>query len=417
MLKFLKNLFKEEEKPEENVNLNEISGWLDVKAKPFTEGLKNEIKNIIDSIDNEKEKVKESTTKLEDAKLQNPNIPNRAITIMEGNRSAFIKKVIHLVDNIDLGYSNYDELIKKSKTVEDDIVSIGKSTARSYQIMKEFFAREVENVAINIKNIENYSKEIQSNIKDSKIWSIYKLKDSVINLQHKIRSKERISNEIGSERKILESIKNSFSEKEKKIQTHKESKGFDEYKNMTIEKEILVRGIKDIEDKLFHDFSVLGKALKKYAKIAYENEKLIESYLKNSLKALASDENLDILKILNKLEKAIEEDKLGMDEKKNDRSLSKIRELNNAYFVKLQDNYHDKNDKLGKMEIEILNNTSKKQLDSYKEELESLDMEIRNINNKISMFTHELDKINIDNLKENLREEIDSKLNEKIVFG
>jgi len=106
-----------------------------------------------------------------------------------------------------------------------------------------------------------------------------------------------------------------------------------------------------------------------------------------------------------------------MDEKKNDRSLSKIRELNNAYFVKLQDNYHDKNDKLGKMEIEILNNTSKKQLDSYKEELESLDMEIRNINNKISMFTHELDKINIDNLKENLREEIDSKLNEKIVFG
>jgi len=118
------------------------------------------IDQITNKIYDEKKKVNENLKKLENAKLQNPKIPERVKTIMEGNRSAFIKKVSFFFDNIDLKFNNHDEILKKCKDIENEINSLGKGTARSYQVLNEFFAREAENVAINIKYIEKYTKEI-----------------------------------------------------------------------------------------------------------------------------------------------------------------------------------------------------------------------------------------------------------------
>jgi len=199
----------------------------------------------------------------------------------------------------------------------------------------------------------------------------------------------------------------------------KKGKSFQEVKKeLTLKPaaEILVRGLKEIEDKLFHDFSVLEKAMKKYSKIAFENEHLIEEYLKNSLKTLSKDENLDIIKILNNLEKSLEENKLEMDEKKAEKTLIKIRELNKDYFEKLQNNFDEINDKLEKIESEINNNDAKNKLDTYNEELEKLKLDVENINIKISMQNSELEKINIDNLKEKLMLEINERLGEKVTL-
>ena len=128
MLKFIKKLFApEEEKQDEKISLDELSSWLDNKTKPLFESLKKDIKGIIKTIDDEKEKTIESLKKLENSKLQNPNIPNRAKTIMEGNRAAFMKKVSHFFSNIDLRFENFDELIKKCKNLDNEMDSLAKS--------------------------------------------------------------------------------------------------------------------------------------------------------------------------------------------------------------------------------------------------------------------------------------------------
>ena len=99
------------------------------------------------------------------------------------------------------------------------------------------------------------------------------------------------------------------------------------------EREEVEKKLREIEDKLFHDFSVLEKALKKYAKIAFENEDLIEKYSKNPAKALFEDNNLEIIKIIHNLEKAISENKLELEQKKSERSLMKIKDLDKEYFT------------------------------------------------------------------------------------
>ena len=187
MLNFLKKLFAKEEIQEEKIELNELNSWLDQKTKPLFENLNNNINQIMDKINNEKQKVNENLKKLENAKLQNPKIPERVKTIMEGNRAAFIKKVSHFFDNLDFKFDNYNELIEKCNNISNEIESLGKSTARSYQVLNEFFAREAENIAIDIKHVENYSKDIANSIKNSKISNIDKIKDNIADIKNKIK--------------------------------------------------------------------------------------------------------------------------------------------------------------------------------------------------------------------------------------
>ena len=160
----------------------------------------------------------------------------------------------------------------------------------------------------------------------------------------------------------------------------------------------------------------MEKALKKYSKIAFENEKLIGNYLNDPIKALTKDHSLEIIKILENLRKIIEENKLELDQKKNERALSKIKGLDKGYFLGLQGRYKDIEERLGRINSGTENNDAKRQLDDYNKELDSIKDKIESIKNNISMDNYELEKIDIDKLKKNLQEEIRNALNEKVIL-
>ena len=72
------------------------------------------------------------------------------------------------------------------------------------------------------------------------------------------------------------------------------------------------------------------------------------------------------------------------------------------------DNYKTTSNKLN-------NNDAKNQLDNYNEEKEKIQIKIKNLDNEISLLNSEIEKINIDKLKESLREKINNRLGEKVV--
>ena len=144
MLGLIKKIFSKREKQEEKVELNMLEEWLDSKAKPIFEELGNRINQLIKGISDEKIRLGENLKVLEDAELLNPKIPERAKTIMQGNRASFIKKVSFFLDNIDLKMNGYDEIAGKSERIVNDLDLLAKSTAKSYHILNEFFAREIK---------------------------------------------------------------------------------------------------------------------------------------------------------------------------------------------------------------------------------------------------------------------------------
>ncbi|MEK6876546.1 MAG: hypothetical protein AABX63_03985, partial [Nanoarchaeota archaeon] len=86
MLEFIKNIFAKKEAPEEKIGLGELDSWLDIKAKPIFDNLNIRINEIIEKINNEKNTANENLGILKNAQLQNPKIPERVKTIMQGNR-------------------------------------------------------------------------------------------------------------------------------------------------------------------------------------------------------------------------------------------------------------------------------------------------------------------------------------------
>ncbi|MEK0330917.1 MAG: hypothetical protein QQN49_06725, partial [Nitrosopumilus sp.] len=172
------------------------------------------------------------------------------------------------------------------------------------QVLNEFFAREAENIAINIKKIENYSKDIKNLINSSKISYINKIKNAVSDIQNKIRLKEKYSIELENNKKDFQNNENKKLEIEKKINEIKSGEDYKNYESLLVEQNNLESKLSKIENTLFHDFSALEKALKKYAKIAFENEKLILKYLGNPIITLIKDADFIILKILDNLKNA-----------------------------------------------------------------------------------------------------------------
>jgi len=406
MLNFLKKLFAKEELQEEKVELNELNNWLDSKTKPKIENLNNDIDQISNKIYDEKKKVNENLKKLENAKLQNPKIPERVKTIMEGNRLAFIKKVSFFFDNIDLKFNNHDEILKKCKDIENEINSLGKGTARSYQVLNEFFAREAENVAINIKYIEKHTKDIVNLVNNSKIMNVDKIKNIASDIKSKIRLKEKYFNDLKNEKDDLENNKSKKLEIENKINEAKSSADYKDYEKSLGEKEKFNAEVSDIENRLFHDFSALEKALKKYAKISFENEKLVVEYLNNPIIALIKDDEFKIVRILDSLKNAIARNEFYLDDKKKEKSLAKIGELDSVYFTKIKDDFKNAKTRLNDIKSKIENNDFKKDFDSLNTELKNINQNIENLNNKILNLNNEIEKIDIVKLKENLQNEI-----------
>ena len=416
MLNFLKKLFAKEEIQEEKIELNKLDAWLEEKTKPTFENLNNNINQIINQINDEKEKAFENIKILEAAKLQNPKIPERVKTIMEGNRSAFIKKISFFLGNIDLKFHDCDEILKKCDEIKNQTDNLGKSTARSYQVLNEFFAREAERIAANIKNIENYSKDIELAVKNSKISVINKMKNDILNIQQKIKIKDGLENSLKNKKNELENNKNKKVEIENKINGIKSGIDYKNYENLLEEKSTIHLEINDIENRLFHDFSVLERALKKYSKTAFENENLILQYLSSPVNTLIADNDLKIIKILNDLEKNIIDNKLELEPKKSEKTISKIKELGNNYFIDTKNDFKNLNEKLGKIKSEITNNRAKNDLEFYNKELSCIKLNIENLSSNITNISNELEKINIEKLKENLQEEINNAANARVTI-
>lgn len=103
-----------------------------------------------------------------------------------------------------------------------------------------------------------------------------------------------------------------------------------------------------------------------------------------------------------------------LGQKKSEKSLAKIKELNKEYFYRNQENYVDIKDKLLKKRVDIKNNKAKNYLDNMGKDLDKLKANIDNMENKISMLNDELEKIDIKKLKEDMQKKINKKLNVNI---
>ena len=128
------------------------------------------------------------------------------------------------------------------------------------------------------------------------------------------------------------------------------------------------------------------------------------------------DAELKISGILDNLKNSIGRNELGLEEKKKDKSIGKINEMDGVYLAKIRDDFINAGKRLNGLKAEIENSSSRKALDLLNEELKNANESIEDINGKIMDLNSELGKINIEKLRESLQKEINDLVNARITI-
>ena len=397
MLSFIRKLFKKKE--EKKLSFDMLGPWFNEKSGSYYSEF-NKIREEINSKINELvEKTNESIEKLKIAKLQNPNISVREKQFMEGNREAYINrarlfieiKLPEKIEEIDNFYSSF----------EDQFNNFEKSTMKPYQILQHFFEHETNSILYNIKKIEALSKELKELTKNEKISRINSINKRIDDIKNKKKLKEGLKNKISKKEQEEKSLKEEIKDDEDNINKLKKSKEFVNYNNKTDELRKIKEKIKEKESSLINDFSVLEKAMKKFARIAFEDEDLINKYIGNPVSALLSDNELRIISIFEKLKDNIVKDKVELKDKKKEKSLKAINKLDKEFFESFLLEYNKLVDIKNKLVKEINESNARKIFYELENKIVNDKENLDKIKKEIEETKKEIDKSNIKEMKKN----------------
>ncbi len=329
---FLSRFFgpKIEEKEVSLDNLKQLTNDLINKR---TEKINQNVDEIYSNIKKIKSKLKENLYSLRNAELQNKKIPTRAKQLMEGNREAYVRKVSNFIERIELPEKdNYSEIIDFTESFNENMDNLNKSSYKGYQVMKEFFYNQTTDIAMSLKQLNENVKNLNKLMKGKELSKISSIKELINNLYKSKSKKEKLKQEIVEQKDIVEDSKNRIEAIQKKFENIKKSTEYENYKKTYEEKEQNIKRIENEKDELIQYFAVLEKSLKKYKRDSLD-EKLIDKYLNDPNKALIND-NYDIIEVLQKLKENIENNNLGLKEKKKEKTLDVINKLDKDFLSK-----------------------------------------------------------------------------------
>ena len=413
MLELIKRFFARQEKSTE-IEFEKLGEWLDSREKAALSELMESVNALMGSAREEMNALGQALDALKNAKLQNPNIPNRARTMMEGNREAFIRKTSHLA-NMELDYKTLEEAKEKCSLAAKTIDNLAESTQRSYAIANEFFARELSKISVSIRKIKKCMSDALAGIENSRLVKIRGIKEELDAIKYGKERRLRLLDEVDKEKKNIKKEQNIAAEAEKGINEVKSSSGYHEFEALIKEREEAGRRAIQAEAKLIHDLSSIDKALKKYGKIAFENEKLIVDYIESPLAALLKDESFDIAKVLSKMERHVEANRLEMDSRKKEKTISKLKELDKQYFENARNECLLINAESERIDAKISANDSKKSLDEFEAKLKASREKIEGIKRVISLMEGDISKLDEKKAIKEIQESA-SKLRENIVI-
>tara|TARA_Y100000310_G_scaffold335391_1_gene417327 strand:+ start:772 stop:2019 length:1248 start_codon:yes stop_codon:yes gene_type:complete len=388
MLRFFKGLFQ---KQAEKVKIEEkeLLEWFTNKAKPIEELLLEDLRIHSQEIRQKMNIVSSALDELENAELQNPNIPMRAKQVMEGNRKAYRTRMNNFLQNIKLP-TKLEDIEENSKAFQEQIGFLAKSTAKEYLVLQEFFSNESRKVGQNIKEIENLNEKIRQLADNEKLTSIKEIKKLIEELKEKRSTKKTAEDSLEKKNQEVKDMKKVKEENLEKIETLLKDKDFKELEELKENRKLFILKLKNKAAEILHLFTIIDKALRKYIRISYSDQKILGSYLESPIKALSADVDFKIVDVLEKIKQAILTNKIELDSKKKEKTLNTIDVIDRDFLNKFHETYSQLkkekealDTKIDQITIEGKIEAHQKQVEEVKEFLKNLDIDISQLEEDI----------------------------------
>lgn len=417
MLEFLKRIFQNEDKQEARqiteISLQNLEEWLNEKSKPLMEEANQQIEATLMKVNEEAQRARVNIEVLENAKLQNPNIPFKAKQYMEGNRKAYIRAINSFLGHMEINNKDYFYLLDFCKFFDELMNDLNKGTFRSYTILQEFFANETNKIVQNLKNFGILFKELGSVLNSEKMAAVNNVMENSKSL--KTKTKQKINLDIDfkgmeAEIKLANDEKNEIM---KEIEEFNKSDIHNSFLKLNEEKKNKAAAFYNDESQILQSFSVLERALRKYSHIAFEHEELVLEYLKQPISTIANDKNLMILEVLRNLGKLLAENKLQIDDKKREKSLEEIRKLNREFIGQFLEKYFSFRAEMENLDNKIKASRVQEKLKDFNKRLEEVNLRIEKNNEEYNRLKGNVSKL--DDAIASMKNEIESST--KGIFG
>ena len=406
MIKFLARLFGAKDELKQ-LKKNELESY--IKKQLDKDSINSLLKEFSGRIDEISETIKERCDELEKAELQNKNIPPRAITIMDGNRKAYIHKTMHFTGKIREILSEIKTLtdssniIDKVSKINEIFDEYNKTTQKSYYILQEFFANESHKVASGIKEISDSIQQFKDSLKKS---DAHKFQE-VLNLLNKIRNREQRKKELENQKK--ESEKN-LNEEEKnisilkdEIKKIKESPEFNELAELNDKLRIAKDEQKKFSDEIYYKLAPLSRALRKYAKISFD-ERSIEMIIFDPFKAIARIETEALNKVFSGLIKSIKDGKIALKENVRKKNLEILNEIDPEFVKNTQANIKSQKDNIQELSTTVEKNTLWFRIEELNKKIEKNQQHLSYVNKEMQNIEHEINKITTDDIYKKIKD-------------
>ena len=416
MLEFIKKIFQNEEQEAKKlveISLQDLEEWVEEKSKPLMDEVRRQTEEILMKVSEEVERTRFSVEILENAKLQNQNIPFKAKQYMEGNRKAYIRSVNSFLGHMDINNKDYFYLFEFCKQFDELINDLNKGTLRSYTILQEFFANETNKIAQNLRNFDKLFKELGAALNGEKMVAVNATKEKIKLLQGKAR--QRIN--LGVDFKTTEAaVKLANDEKNSimvDIALFSKSEEHSNFINLNEERKNKERSFYEDQNQVLQSFSILERPLRKYSHIAFEHEEIVLEYLKEPVEALANDKQMKLVEVLQNLEKMLNDNQIQLDEKKKEKSVEEIKKLNKEFVGQFVKKYFSFKGEIHELENKITSTGVAEKLKDFNKKLEDVNFRIEKNNEDYGRLKNEIGKL--DNSIGNLNDEIKDSIRK--IFG
>ncbi|MBI2557743.1 hypothetical protein HYW20_00320 [Candidatus Woesearchaeota archaeon] len=404
VLNFLKKIFQNEQeapKPATEISLSNLEGWLNEKSKPLMEEIEQQIEEILMKVNEELERARMNVEVLENAKLQNPNIPFRAKQYMEGNRKAYIRAVNSFFGHMEINNRDYFYLVDFCKLFDELLNGLNKGTFRSYAILQEFFANETSRIAQNIRNFDKIFSGLKSVLNNDKMAAVNDLMKKIKSMEAKTKQKINLDLDFKS---AEASVKLGSKEKEEvmaSIEKFNNSEEHNSFLKLNEEKKNKALAFYNDENQFLQAFSNLDRPLRKYSHIAFEHEEIVLDYLKSPIETLANDRNFAVIEILKNLEKSLNENRIQIDDRKKEKSLEEIKKLSREFLEQFLKKYYSFKSEIQELEDKIKRSGVSDKFRDFNKQLESINFKIEKDNEEYKRLKEDVVKLtaSIDSLK------------------
>lgn len=405
MLKFLKKIFSNPEPERKEVKMTELAGWLnDFAAKQdYNSYFQNYFKQISEIKTGLNDKVKILKTQ-QISEKDKKQVEARVQNIVTGHKESYAREIERFSENLFLPekesfstIEDYQTAQEYNKNIDKEIEELAKRTAKSYQATQHLFFDQVEPVFKQMGELNLLVKNFDKNNLIQKIASLTEIRNIIEKLNEEDQRKSYLIEEIKNKENNIKQTNKVLEELKQKLFQLKESKEHTFFQKQTEQKEELNNKRNALENDIFSFFSKLQKPLKKYERIALD-DKLIKSYLTDSIAAFYNDKELEILEILQGLKKAI--DKLEFGEKQKGKFIELIEISEKGYLQGISGKVKEIKEQEEKFDEEIKKTTIIGRIENIEREIGIFSNKIDLKEKELNELRSKLEKTDIEKIKE-----------------